>query len=189
EEAEAQAAFRDASSRAAPDVSSNDADIEEDPGPLTQPWTPEELQSSESPDWKEYYPSEEEEERLEARPPTGDEILDLTEASRERPLHDELRAKGAQLRRNPSVSDVLLQARRVQRRGDTPDGPVAVSDRPPLVVERQAIAADLDAGELAGNAGLADARERLLAYIVLFLVQVDHAVQPHLERVVLQVHV
>jgi len=118
EEAEAQAAFRDASSRAAPDVSSNDADIEEDPGPLTQPWTPGELQPSESPDWKEYYPSEEEEERLEARPPTGDEILDLTEASRDR---SGVRSGGGDEEEEAEPGRRYLEPQRAAREADQPE--------------------------------------------------------------------
>ena len=105
EEAEAQAAFREASARrpretepARPEdapveadevaeqganVPSTDLDLDEDSGSLTQPWTPEELSSSASPDWKGYYASEEAE-GSEDHPRTGDEILDLTEPSRDR---------------------------------------------------------------------------------------------------------
>jgi cell division initiation protein len=122
EEAQAQAAFRYASSRAAPDDSSNDVDIEEDPGPLTQPWAPEELQSPESPespDWKEYYPSEEEEEEhSEARPRTGDEILDLTEASRDR---SGVRSGGEEEEEEAEAGQRYLEPQRAAREADQPE--------------------------------------------------------------------
>lgn len=107
EEATAQAAFREAAARPArrepaaqEDVRSSapsDAEAEErmeapspvhdtedeGSGPPTQPWRPEELQLQPSPpeDWKDYYAPE----GSEDQPEPPDEILDLTEASGDRP--------------------------------------------------------------------------------------------------------
>lgn len=139
EEAEAQAAFREASARAAPrdaepaatldarvgadeaaeqgaDAPSRDVGVEEDAGSLTQPWMPEDLQSSASPDWKGYYASEETE-GSEDRPRTADEILDLTE-----PSHDR---SGARTRgggeEEAEVSRRYLEPQRAAREADPPE--------------------------------------------------------------------
>src|SRR5262245_27708575 len=105
--------------------------------------------------------------------------------------HDlELVAGAGQLDRDPHVADVPLEPRRPDQVGDRPDR-LAVGQRIALAreLERERVALDLDADQLAADALDPDLLEGRLADVVRLL-RLDQPLETHdLERVVVEGHV
>jgi cell division initiation protein len=120
EEAAARTAFREAAAPREPEPPSLDADAtdldDDGSAPATQPWMPEELQSSSLQDWREYYSSPEG--RSAEASAASDEILDLTHESRDR---DRPAAESGDERDEPETARRQLEPHRAAREADPPE--------------------------------------------------------------------
>src|SRR2546427_1299608 len=120
EESAARAALREAAAPREPEPSPPDDDAEElqdeGSGPATQPWMPEELQSSSPQDWREYYASPEG--GSAGASGASDEILDLTQASRHR---DRPAAGSDDEGDEPEAARRQLEPQRAAREADPPE--------------------------------------------------------------------
>jgi DivIVA domain-containing protein len=123
EEADARAAFREAAAPREPERPSLEDDAtdleDEGSGPATQPWMPEELDSSSPQDWREYYSSPAG--RSAEASGTPDEILDLTQESRESRDRDRDRAGSGDERDEPETARRQLEPQRAAREADPPE--------------------------------------------------------------------
>jgi len=121
EEAAARAAFREAAAPREPEPPSledDSTDLEDEgSGPATQPWMPEELDSSSPQDWRGYYSSPEGRSAEASGAP--DEILDLTQESRE--SRDRDRAGAGDKRDEPDTARRKLEPQRAARETDPPE--------------------------------------------------------------------